>query len=342
MKTSKNILMILGVTLISACSVLEQPPAPNDTVSRLSNEMKAVPRVVPPKPDPRDARIASLEKQLADRDAELARLRTAADNLSAANRRSSDLERQLADRDRELAALKGNAGDLGQANSRISDLERELATAQATSAASQLAASDLDKSKQEATDLQKELGNRNLRLASLEKQLADRDEELSRLRGDLSAEMQKLAQAQRGLVRALRPEIEKGDISVDLNSERLQINLASQYLFGLGEDQIKPDGVNALKQVGTILKDYPEYNVEVAGHTDNLAIRRKLKEKFPTNQALSEARAASAVTALTEGGIAANSLTAAGYAEAKPVAPNTTEEGRQKNRRVEIRVTPKS
>jgi chemotaxis protein MotB len=234
MKISKNFLMVLGVALISACSALEQPPAPNDTVSRLSNEMKAVPRVVPPKPDPRDARIAALEQQLADRDAELARFRTAA------------------------------------------------------------------------------------------------------------AEMQKLAQAQQGLVRGLQPEIQKGDISVDLNYERLQINLASAYLFGLGDDQLKPEGVNALKQVGAILKDYPEYNVEVAGHTDNLAIRSKLREKFPTNQALSEARAASAVTALTEGGIAANSLTTAGYAETKPVASNTTEVGRQKNRRVEIRVTPKS
>ena len=268
MKAPETILMILGVTLISACSILEQAPAPNDTVSRNLNEMKASPRAVPPK--------------------------------------------------------------------------RELATAQAASAASQLAASDLDKSKGQLTDLEKQLADRNLRLASLERQLADRDQELARLRGDLSAEMQKLSQAQRGLVRALRPEIQKGDITVDLNSERLLINLASAYLFGLGEDQLKPAGVNALKQVGAILKDYPEYNVEVAGHTDNLAIRSKLKEKFPTNQALSEARAANAVKALTEGGMAANGLTAGGYAETKPVAPNTTEAGRQKNRRVEIRVTPKS
>lgn len=235
MKATKSILMILGVTLISACSMLEQAPAPNDSVTRLSNEMKASPRPVSLKADPRDARIAQLEQQLADRDAELARLR-----------------------------------------------------------------------------------------------------------GELSAEMQKLSQAQRGLLRALRPEIQNGDITVDLDSERLLINLASAYLFGLGEDQLKPAGVNALKQVGTILKDYPEYNVEVAGHTDNQAIGGKLKEKFPTNQALSEARAANAVKALTEGGMAANGLTAGGYAETKPVAPNTTEAGRQKNRRVEIRVTPKS
>ena len=44
-------------------------------------------------------------------------------------------------------------------------------------------------------------------------------------------------------MKALRPQIEKGDIMVDLNNERLLINLASSYLFGTGEDQLKPAGV---------------------------------------------------------------------------------------------------
>ena len=50
--------------------------------------------------------------------------------------------------------------------------------------------------------------------------------------------MQKLKEAQRGLIRALRPQIEKGDITVDLNNERLLINLASGYLFGSGQDEL--------------------------------------------------------------------------------------------------------
>jgi chemotaxis protein MotB len=235
MKTSKNILVILGVTLLSACSVLEQPPAPNDTVTRLSNEMKATPRVVPPKPDPRDLRIATLEQQL-----------------------------------------------------------------------------------------------------------ADRDQELARLRAELSTEAQKLAQAKQGLVRALRPEIEKGNISLDVNNERLLIHLASTMLFGSGEDKLDPAGVDVLQRVGSVLKDYPEYKIEVAGHTDNVQIRGKLQEKFPTNMELSQARANSALQPLTAGGARTDNSIAVGYADNKPIAPNTTEEGRQKNRRVEIRVAPKS
>jgi chemotaxis protein MotB len=182
-----------------------------------------------------------------------------------------------------------------------------------------------------------ELAAANSRVADLEKQLADRDKELAGLRGDLSSEMAKLKEAQRGLVKALRPQIEKGTIMVDLNNERLLINLASGYLFGSGEYQLKPAGADALKQVGAILKDFPEYKVAVDGHTDNRPIRSSLKQKYPTNKELSEARAANAAKALAEGGLA--SSTTAGYADTKPVAPNTTDAGRAKNRRVEVRVT---
>ena len=139
------------------------------------------------------------------------------------------------------------------------------------------------------------------------------------------------------MIRALRPEIEKGDITVDLNNERLLINLASAYLFGSGQDELKPAGVDALKQVGAVLKDFPEYKVAVDGHTDNVPIQGALKKKFPTNKELSESRAANAAKALEAGGL--NAPTAHGYGATKPVEPNTTPAGRAKNRRVEVRVT---
>ena len=175
------------------------------------------------------------------------------------------------------------------------------------------------------------------RAAELARQLAGRDKELADLRGTLSAEEQKLKTAQRGLVRALRPQIEKGDITIDLNNERLLINLASNYLFGSGHDEVTPEGVDALKRVGAVLKDYPEYKVAVDGHTDNMPIGGELKNKFPTNKELSESRAAHAAKALAIGGLGAATTT--GYADTRPVEPNTTAAGRAKNRRIEVRVT---
>jgi chemotaxis protein MotB len=305
------------------------------------------------------SRVTDLERQLGDRDQEVAALRTRASDasqlasqLSAANSEKDQLAASLAAAQSQVAVLQAAAGDkdklaadLAAAQSQVAALQAgagdkdklaaDLAAAQSQVAALQAGAADKDK-------LAAELAAEKQRLADLQKQLADRDRELAGLRGELSAEMAKLKEAQRGIIRALRPEIEQGNITVDLNNERLLINLASSMLFGSGEDQLKPGGTDALKRVGAILKDYPEYKVEVDGHTDNRPSRSSLKKRFPTNKELSEARAANGVTALAEGGVSTGTISSAGYADTKPVAPNTTDEGRQKNRRVEVRVTPKS
>jgi chemotaxis protein MotB len=337
-----------------------------------------------------DARLAALEKDRQRLTDELAAARKDNEALSA---RSRSLEDQLAERDRELASLRSKGGEdsarlssqlssakgeLDRANARVGDLERqvtdlqggvadrdklaaELAAAQASAAALRAGAGDtgklaaeLEQAKKHNAELESQLAALNTaaadkdklaadlaaaqqRMTDLEKQVAERDRELSGIRGDLSAEMAKLKEAQRGVIRALRPQIEKGNIMVDLNNERLLINLASGYLFGSGEDQLKPAGADALRQVGAILKDFPEYKVSVDGHTDNRPIRSELKKKFPSNKELSEARAANAALALGEGGLSA--VTTHGYADTRPVMPNTTDAGRAKNRRVEIRVT---
>jgi len=246
------------------------------------------------------------------------------DELAAARR-------QLADREREIASLRSGASgslqsaqtNLDGSKARVADLEGQLAASQSEIAALQAGAGEKDRL---AADL-----------AAAKQRNADLESQLASLRGELSAEMSKLKDAQRSLVRGLRPQIEKGDITVDLDNERLLINLASGYLFGSGEDELKPAGADALKQVGVILKDFPEYKVTVEGHTDSQPIKSSLKEKFPTNKELSESRAANAAKALAEGGLTRAST--AGYADTKPAAPNTTDAGRAKNRRVDVRVT---
>jgi chemotaxis protein MotB len=260
------------------------------------------------------------------------------DRCSAPKEMADDPSKEMADR---LAALQKEnqrlTNELDAArkqnsalSSRASDLERQLASANSQNGvlAAELAA--MGGVAAGATSSQH-------RVAELERQLAERDKELADLRRALSAEEQQLKEAQRGVIRALRPEIEKGDITVDLNNERLLINLASGYLYGSGQDELKPAGADALKRVGAVLKDYPEYKVAVEGHTDNVAIRGELKKKFPTNKELSEARAANAAKALTEGGLGAATIT--GYSDTKPVEPNTSAAGRAKNRRIEVRVT---
>ena len=350
MQAFKTIILVTGLAALAGCGSIEKEIKNSDLSPICTkthgwtawSDVRCNPPIVSEDPGARLAALEQERQRLAD---ELAAARK---QNSALSSRVSDLERQLADRDREIAALRANAGDsaklasqlsaaqgslnqsqqqLAAANKRNADLEAQLA---AQLAAMGIATGDKDK-------LAAELAANKQRVAELERQLADRDKELAGLRGELSAEMTKLKEAQRGLIRALRPQIEKGDITVDLNNERLLINLASSYLFGSGQDELKPAGADALKQVGAVLKDFPEYKVAVDGHTDNVAIRGPLKKKFPTNQELSESRAVNAAKALTEGGLGA--ATTHGYADTRPVEPNTTDAGRAKNRRVEVRVT---
>jgi chemotaxis protein MotB len=255
-------------------------------------------------------------------------------DLELSRAHTADLERQIgaltASSGAEIAALQAGAGGKDKLAAELAASKQRTAELEAQCAALGNAAGEKDK-------LAAELSSTKQRTADLEKQLAERDRELASLRGDLSAEMAKLKEAERGLIRALRPQIEKKNITVDLNNERLLINLASGYLFDSGDDQLKPDGAEALKQVGAILKEFPEYKVSVDGHTDNRPIRGSLKQKFPTNMELSEARARNAAAALASGGFSGAST--AGYSDTRPVAPNTTDAGRAQNRRVEIRVT---
>jgi chemotaxis protein MotB len=320
MQAVKTIILVASLAALAGCGSLEKD-VKNADLSPICEKTHGWTawndaRCVEPKAPPPDE-LGAAQKQ-----------------IRALNGRISDLERQLADRDREIASLRASAGDsaklasqLSAANSKNSSLESSLAAANSKNSSldAQLAAAAAGTAASQQ------------RIAELERQLADRDKELAALRGELSAEMAKLKEAQRGLIRALRPQVEKGDITVDLNNERLLINLASGYLFAPGQDELKPAGADALKQVGAVLKEYPEYKVAVDGHTDNVPIQGALKKKFPTNQELSEARAANAAKALEEGGLSAPAMH--GYADTKPVEPNTTPAGRAKNRRVEVRVT---
>jgi chemotaxis protein MotB len=174
-------------------------------------------------------------------------------------------------------------------------------------------------------------------LAVTRRQLADQERELASLRSG-AMESAKLAKAEKHLLKALQPEIAKGTVSVHQSDSALTINLASGLLFDSGQDQLKAGGIDALRQVGGVLKDFPEKEVRVAGYTDNVAITGSLQKKFSSNMELSTARAKRAAQALREGGVSSH-LSTAGHGESNPIASNNTEAGRAKNRRVEIIVS---
>jgi chemotaxis protein MotB len=115
--------------------------------------------------------------------------------------------------------------------------------------------------------------------------------------------------------------------------------LVDQLEFDSGEVTIKPEGIKILNEVSQALGDVSEKQVKVEGHTDNVPIGPTLSQTYPSNWELSQARAEEVVRYLVEkAGVDSNTLSSVGQAETQPIASNATEEGRQKNRRVEILV----
>ena len=104
--------------------------------------------------------------------------------------------------------------------------------------------------------------------------------------------------------------------------------------FDTGKATLQPASGEQLNNVAAILKAYPAVKIRLGGYTDNTG-------DAGANQQLSEARAQNVMAQLTERGIDPTRLSATGYGEENPVADNSTEEGRQKNRRVSIRVAEK-
>ena len=123
------------------------------------------------------------------------------------------------------------------------------------------------------------------------------------------------------------------------------IQLPGDVLFDSGRDSLKKDGEEILRQVANVIRGDSELSkreFQVAGHTDSKPLAGG---QFRDNWGLSAMRARSVLTYLTGagdkgGGLDATKWSAAGYAETDPIATNDTEEGRKKNRRVELVVQP--
>ena len=99
--------------------------------------------------------------------------------------------------------------------------------------------------------------------------------------------------------------------------------------FDTGSDRIRGESSATLKEIGTMLTEHPDLRLTIEGHTDNVGAAA-------ANQALSEQRAAAVKAHLVAAGIEAARLQSRGMGLSKPAAPNTTAEGRQQNRRVEL------
>ena len=122
-------------------------------------------------------------------------------------------------------------------------------------------------------------------------------------------------------------------LNVRTEKRGVRVSLPDNFLYERGSDALQPAAAGKLHELAGVLKQAGR-TIRVEGHTDNVDIRTA---RFPSNWELSAARAISVVKYLAEKeGVPVDKLSAAGYADSRPVATNKTEIGRASNRRTEI------
>lgn len=131
----------------------------------------------------------------------------------------------------------------------------------------------------------------------------------------------------------VKQEVQGAKVEVVGEGEEAKVNITfeSGFLFDVNKSELKPDTIVNLNKLAEILQKYPDTNILIEGHTDSSG-------KDDYNMSLSEKRAKSVQGYLTQQSVSSSRMTAKWYGESKPIATNDTEEGKAKNRRVEISI----
>lgn len=200
-------------------------------------------------------------------------------------------------------------------------------------------------------DLEKDLtsskGESQQRIAELRQKISAMESENGRLRQEIidlqkaKEEVQKASKTYEQLLDKMQSEISQGQVTISELKGKLTVNMVDAVLFNSGKAEVKENGLAVLQKVVDILKNVKDKTIRIEGHTDNVPIRGSLLNKYATNWELSAARAINVTRFLQEQGLEPAQLMATAYGEYKPVATNDSDEGKAKNRRIEIVLVPK-
>ncbi|MBK8265930.1 MAG: OmpA family protein [Nannocystis sp.] len=244
------------------------------------------------------------------------------------------LESELSKTQEELRARDSKIAELNAA------LDAAIASEQAKVAAleGQLAAAQREKAGLEAAiakgegDLAALLKDR----ARLKDSIADMSRALAEQR-KRQVEAEKRIAEYRDMLLRFKGLIEAGKLNVKIVDGRMVLVLPMDILFPSGSAKLNDEGKAALTEVGTVLATIADKRYQVEGHTDNVPIRN---QTYANNWELASGRALAVVRLFVEAGVKNELISAASFGEYKPVADNSSEEGKARNRRIEIVIVP--
>jgi chemotaxis protein MotB len=200
-------------------------------------------------------------------------------------------------------------------------------------------------------DLNSKIANLSNQNSQLGQQTADQQNQLSQSKETLQQQQQRLLhlqsllaqqKAQSDSLKNKMTEALKGfnsnDLSVYQKNGKVYVRLSENLLFPSGSAVVNPNGVDALSRLAAVLNLNADVSVNIEGHTDSIPIRARFKD----NWELSTARANAIVRVLTDNyKVDPVRVIASGHSYYDPIESNSTPEGRAKNRRTEIILSPK-
>jgi chemotaxis protein MotB len=200
--------------------------------------------------------------------------------------------------------------------------------------------------REELAQMREKLGEMEAQLGESRQHISQLHAELQSLRRDrdrAESNINELKSTCNALISEFKEEIEKQEIAVTESEQEISVSFLDRILFDFGSASITPQGTEVLTRVGEILRKSHSERIRIVGHTDNVPIASEYQHLFPSNWELSAARAAAVARFFQgESGLEPERMEIVGYSLYNPRASNETEEGRARNRRVEILLIPRS
>ncbi|MDO9559973.1 MAG: OmpA family protein [Syntrophales bacterium] len=262
---------------------------------------------------------------------------------------SSKFEKKTAEADalsKDMKTLQQQYRHLTEENNALKDQHKKLTGefAQVSVQRDKVTADrdELDRVlKAKSDSLSKMISDLREKNGELEAENASLKESLAGLKKSKEEEVKTVSKTYESLMQEMKGEIAHGQITITELKGKLTLDVVDKILFASGEAEVKPEGLAVLQRVIEVVKDVKDKAIRIEGHTDNVKIGGGLARKYPTNWELSAARALNVARYLQKQGIDPALLAAVAYGEYKPVADNSTPEGRAKNRRIAIILQPK-
>lgn len=263
-------------------------------------------------------------------------LKTAKNQLDLDNASlKSELEKLKAERDKLASDYAASSNNLKTLQSSYDALEKNSDAA---------LKANMDKNRDLLAQLdskEKALAAEKARLDKISKDLKDRSDRVNELEALMAAKEASMKKLKETLSKSLKAFEGKG-LTVQQKDGKVYVSMENKLLFESGSWTVGTEGKKAVDLVGKVLGDNPDISVLIEGHTDNDKITGTLNGGVENNWDLSTKRATAIVNILSANAkVKKENLTAAGRGEYNPIFSNDNADGKAKNRRIEIILTPK-